>query len=737
MHRLYLAFVLTLFISTALCQDKKPGSLNDLKAKIGHYFENNPSDKIFLHIDKHSYSTAETVWIKAYLTDAHFKHSNKNGVVYLEFIDSQKRIIIRKVMRVYAGGASTGINLDPASFPNGEYYVRAYTNWMRNFSSDHFFIQKIVVGKSSDSSTLTSVKRDISITKSTAEKAKQLPSIFSQLPIATVESEELGNDSLKVTIKANPDLVAKKGILYLVGYARETVCINARLLMLKSQVTLKIAKNIFPTGITRIALFDDQYRYVNELPILINVPKHVNIDIKSEASPNKKEGIVTLAIQVKDSEGKPIMGNFSIAITNDDTLIPDTGSRIDQSLFKTNDRYDWNKILTSDTLLNKYPFEREFTVRGKVKSIINAPVKNTLVSLFSSRPLIAKQVATDEQGSFIFNDFPQLDTTNFFIQAVNKNGKSFNVGVELERNDAAKVELPSTESRPESNAVDTTIVSNQPLVQTLPETKAADAIALQEVSISARKFIKGSKNLNGIGNADQVMDENDIAKAGKMSLEELLKRKIDGFAVRGTFKKFNEVDYHINKKIVHFVIDGVYLDNIYLPPPPAGGAPPPPNDHYVFVKNVLGYFNSGDITGIEVLSYRNALYVTNYGIGNATNSYNAASTVSNEITDLHAYIEITTQSKQGPYLSKSPGIATLTGLQFANPIKYISSTDSESKFSTIHWEPNFKTNKQGEGKLSFPIKLKDAGYKIIIQGISTEGLLGYKMDKLETNQDTQ
>jgi hypothetical protein len=41
------------------------------------------------------------------------------------------------------------------SLPEGNYRVRSYTNWMRNFNEDYFFDQVIAVGNALSSDVIT------------------------------------------------------------------------------------------------------------------------------------------------------------------------------------------------------------------------------------------------------------------------------------------------------------------------------------------------------------------------------------------------------------------------------------------------------------------------------------------------------------------------------------------------------------------------------------------------------
>ncbi len=104
---------------------------------------------------------------------------------------------------------------------------------------------------------------------------------------------------------------------------------------------------------------------------------------------------------------------------------------------------------------------------------------------------------------------------------------------------------------------------------------------LKEVKIRAKKIIKDSQNLNGPGNADLVLDEKFMEKAGKKNWLQLLQENIKDMRVAyKNVKTFNSVYsgnlpaaivvnksvgwYWIHGKFVRFIIDGVELNHDLL-----------------------------------------------------------------------------------------------------------------------------------------------------------------------------
>lgn len=101
-------------------------------------------EKVYLHFDKPYYTTGDTIWFKAYVTDALSNHPIVlSKILYVDLIDPMGEIVSSRVLKIEEGAAGDfklGTNLI-----TGNYRVRAYTNYMRNFDEDYFFRKKIKI----------------------------------------------------------------------------------------------------------------------------------------------------------------------------------------------------------------------------------------------------------------------------------------------------------------------------------------------------------------------------------------------------------------------------------------------------------------------------------------------------------------------------------------------------------------------------------------------------------------
>jgi hypothetical protein len=101
-------------------------------------------EKVYIHTDRNIYYPGDDIWFKAYLIDASDRFlSNHSNNLHVELISPFSKIIINRVIRL-DGGLGNGDFKLPDNLKSGRYRIRAYTNYMRNFS-DHLFFNKGIV----------------------------------------------------------------------------------------------------------------------------------------------------------------------------------------------------------------------------------------------------------------------------------------------------------------------------------------------------------------------------------------------------------------------------------------------------------------------------------------------------------------------------------------------------------------------------------------------------------------
>ena len=105
----------------------------------------NFKEETFVRTDRDIYISGEQVWFKVYtlngLTGA---PCNISKVVYLELLDKNNFPLKQLKVKTENSSGSSDFVL-PDNISSGNYIIRAYTNWMKNFSTDQFFYKTISV----------------------------------------------------------------------------------------------------------------------------------------------------------------------------------------------------------------------------------------------------------------------------------------------------------------------------------------------------------------------------------------------------------------------------------------------------------------------------------------------------------------------------------------------------------------------------------------------------------------
>jgi len=102
-------------------------------------------EKLFLHLDRPTYACGETMWFKIYNVDGTL-HSplEMSKIAYVEVLNNAQKPVLQGKVKLEQGTGNSSFVL-PATLSSGNYTVRAYTNWMKNFSPDFYFEQPVTI----------------------------------------------------------------------------------------------------------------------------------------------------------------------------------------------------------------------------------------------------------------------------------------------------------------------------------------------------------------------------------------------------------------------------------------------------------------------------------------------------------------------------------------------------------------------------------------------------------------
>lgn len=104
-----------------------------------------PREGLYLHINKTSYFAGEEIWFKGYAFDQKNQLISKATTnINVGIYDAEGNQIKKALFKAKDGFAKGNFAVD-STFTAGTYYIKAGTNWMKNFKEDNAFIQKIEI----------------------------------------------------------------------------------------------------------------------------------------------------------------------------------------------------------------------------------------------------------------------------------------------------------------------------------------------------------------------------------------------------------------------------------------------------------------------------------------------------------------------------------------------------------------------------------------------------------------
>lgn len=547
------------------------------------------------------------------------------------------------------------------------------------------------------------------------------------------------DQSDSIIIRADTNDPADSTGCFITGATRGYHFLKGRLRN-KQHHELKLAATSFPSGVVRFTLYNTNGIPVNERALFVwhNDDLKLQLTTSKEAYVNKDSVGVTL--KVKNEINEETMGSFSMAVI-DTSQVPlniDAENIVSymalsadlKGTVETPYYFIKNPLsLATDALMltqgwvkyhfddsaRRYSYEKEFGIRGKVTNVLNKPSPNTAVTLFGrdgQKGIFLRDTLTNKDGQFYFRNLPLFitDSVSTLIKAVNKKDKSFGVGVEVFRKEYPKVPEPVILFNPGSILFDTAAKKSIDRRSAVMEQLRRDGRYLEEVIVTAKARISGSKNLNEDGGADETITQSVLEQTPKDDLLTILVRKMPGFP------SMQNVPFSIGRSRIEIVIDGMDLKFFEMNP-----------------IEILQYYSAEDVKGIEIMKtpQYNMQYQVRFNPGNV------------DFINPPIFIEITTHGGVGPFLKKLPGMyllkpdAPFVGRRFYSP-KYVS-PDQETVFpdlrQTIYWNSDIVTNKNGEARMSFYTSESKGNYLVIVQGSDLKGGFGTLIAPLKIKKE--
>ncbi len=559
-----------------------------------------------------------------------------------------------------------------------------------------------------------------------------LPPVQNSGYVLTVNS--VLKDKIAAQLSATADLVNGKDI-YLIAQYNGLVLHAAKQKLNGTDILFNIPKKNLPSGVLQLSILTEQMiPIVERLVFNYNTTSTllpVSVELNKFSFTTRDKVVADLSVKYEDSDTTRFAA-LSASVVNfskvDSTTDRYYSSIVSELLLKSDLRgfierpnyyfadltniklteldnlmliqgwrkLDWKNYTSTSTAA--FRPEKGLTIAGTIKKTARKTVvPNAKVTLIpTSNMLLSVDTLTDNNGRFAFDELLFADSVKFIVTGDGPKEKK-RVDIVIDN----PLTPPPNTSKDQPlllNDINTTLLTQlKNSQQFLGELEAAGiiqkSIQLEEVQVNrvrANKADKNSRNLNGPGNADQVISAEDLSTC--TTLEQCLAGRLVGVMFR------NGVPYSTRSvglnggSPMQIVLDGMYIE-----------------------AEQINMINVADISSIEVL--RSAGNTAIYGMYGGNGVIVITSKSGDAISSSYTPTGILTITPKGLYVSR-----TFFKPQYDAKIQKELSRDLRT---TIAWEPNLITPKDGKTHFEFFTSDEPGTYKLIVEGISMDGRIAH------------
>lgn len=550
-------------------------------------------------------------------------------------------------------------------------------------------------------------------------KIINLPNVQTSGYVLTADNT--GPDSLTVTLLASPELVNKEEMV-LMPLSNGNPLFYFKTPFPDSRVNVTIPKSKLPAGILQLTLFNSKNQPVAERLVFNNHMRRIDIQLDSIKQIYGTRSAVTLAFKATNSSNKPVIGSFSVAVTNADKVVSDEDKEttIVSNLLLTSDlkgyiespnyyftdpsptkyaelnmllltqgwrRFVWNDVANGKLVSPKYPLTETMVVSGIVTDAKKQPVAGAKVNVVVGQLALGLilDTLTDANGSFRIHLPDSLRYLPMRIQAKFKS-KQLLVALDQEAN-------PEIIAEKYKSDVNSKALSKYAEVAAQQLTAAGKSnlfikgtqlkeVVIKDYSPKAKLVNSTSNNLNGPGQADKVFTAADLEKL---------------------------------PSLIYLDLPGAYVTETYIMLRSVVGTHTPPVLILIDGQPGLGSLSEVSPRDIESIEFmKNIAYTGIYGIRGAGGvlliTTKKGNSINNAIDGKHPDVVIL----KSPYQLLR---------EFYVP-KYDGSSSKQAIAdlrTTVFWKADVITDKAGKAIIKYYNNDVPGTYRVTVEGISAKG----------------
>ncbi|MFD2553639.1 TonB-dependent receptor plug domain-containing protein [Sphingobacterium tabacisoli] len=559
-----------------------------------------------------------------------------------------------------------------------------------------------------------------------------MPSVYASGYAITVNNQN--GSKVFAQLNVSKDLVSQKEVYFVLHHLSEVIFVSKQKLS-KDELVFSVDKKMMPTGVLTISVLDERFQPIVErpffnynlnsmLPVVLHLNKErfttrerVKVDLSvGSDSDSIRFGAFSASVidlsKIKDSVS--LAPNIiSTLLLNSDLngYIENPGYYFGSEGVRSRDldllmltqgwrNIDWGEL--EGNRKPKYDVEKALKISGYTKKLGRTkPEIGAKVQLISTKNFMNfVDTTSNEEGYFEFNDLLFPDSVKFLVSARDANKGKNNIDIVIDKEERASVgdNRNRGDEIEDVNAmyIDQINQSKQFFAELERQGLMEKSIAIEEVVVRAsakKKVSEYSSNLNGPGNADQVLTSEELSTCS--TLDMCLSGRLMGVSFVGG------VPYNTRGNVpMQIVLDGMYLEG-----------------------DQLSMININDVESVEVL--RNANYTSIYGVNGGNGLLIITSKRGTSAMNNYVPKGIMTVQPQGLHVNR----------EFYKPVYDVEDGNKLSRDlrTTIHWEPNIVADKSGKASFDFFTADGKGRYVIIVEGLDLSGRILRKLVEFEVD----
>lgn len=495
---------------------------------------------------------------------------------------------------------------------------------------------------------------------------------------------------------------------------------------------ISIDKEGLSSGIIHILLLNANNRIVSERLAFVQNDDQASATIQPDKESYSQREKVALSVTLKDAEGKPATGNFSIAVTDNRDVLPDSSYTIYSSLLLTSDlrghiedpgwyfrEKEKERIEGLDLLMltqgwRKYNIENALSadykqpeihpeicqsLSGSIRRLVlDKAIPNSHIRIYAPQQKMLEEVISDKNGKFELAPFEFPDSTQYYAYATTeKGGKNILLTLDPESFPAINKQWPlrkysNTDSGETLTDIPVSVEFLDKIDRKMTYQNGMRTVFLEEVVVTGKKKVYNTP-FESIPAALTLRQE-DMKKSPMKDLGSFITSRASGILYEnGTFYSLRSGDFKI-------IIDEMpIIDD--------------PNSNNGLASIIVQTLRTEDIEQIDISQ--------NPMDGLAWFPMTGA-----------PFIAIKLRKDADRYNQRPRNIQNIQLLGYQKPASFYSpkyetrqqkENEAPDLRTTIYWQPNVLTDSNGNARIEFYTADGDVSYSILLEGITQDGKL--------------